>query len=95
VTATRFFTHAVLTTRGHKASGGSSKVLLGHIIPYNHSTQNYSCNKTVISFFLFSIFYAVRYFIQVIFENLVKALFLKSFCERLGGVSTREIDIRN
>jgi hypothetical protein len=36
--------------------------------------------------FLFYIFYVIRHFIQVILENLVKVLFLKSFCKHLGGV---------
>ena len=43
-----------------------------------NSTQNSNFSK--------NIFYVIRHFIQVIFENLVEGLFLKSFCEHLGGV---------
>jgi hypothetical protein len=44
--------------------------------------------KLAVQFFVLH-FYVIRNFIQVIFENLVKWLFLKSFCEHLGGVPNK------
>jgi hypothetical protein len=34
--------------------------------------------------------YVIKHFIQVIFENLVKGLFLKLFCKHLGGVAKKK-----
>ena len=50
-----------------------------------NSTQKHCISETVKTIFGFPFFYIIRYFIQVIFENLVKGLFLKSLCKHLGG----------
>jgi hypothetical protein len=42
--------------------------------------------KLSVQFFVLHL-YVIRHFIQIIFENLVKGLFLKFFCEHLGGVA--------
>jgi hypothetical protein len=52
-----------------------------------NSIQNCSFSKTASIIFCFPFLNVIRYFIQIIFENLVKVLFLKSFCEHLGGVN--------
>ena len=39
--------------------------------------------------FLFEILFVIGYFMQLIIENLVKVLFLKSFYKHLGGVCSQ------
>jgi hypothetical protein len=62
------------------------------VCPHDEILQNLLMSKTgyvaIVSHLVLGnhLVYIIRYFIQVIFENLVKVLFLKSFCEHLRGV---------